>query len=149
MSETRRPCGVPSERVFLYPGVFPGFAPWAGMRCPYRAWDGKRGGGPGIGNVAVDWIQWSTADTLERDARLEAWTWYRNAIVPFDQRRHTNLMGREATVWEHGRVIGNVIRPMCPRREVNQLPDEDAGLFCRVFPGFAPWAGMRCPVGAW
>jgi hypothetical protein len=29
-------------RVFL-PGGFPGFAPWAGMRCPVRAWDSKYG----------------------------------------------------------------------------------------------------------
>jgi hypothetical protein len=35
--------GVPSERVFLLPGRFPGFAPWVGMRCPSEH---------GIGNVA-------------------------------------------------------------------------------------------------
>ena len=38
MSETRRLCGVPSERRFVLPGQFPGLAPWAGMRCPFRAW---------------------------------------------------------------------------------------------------------------
>ena len=27
-------------------GGFPGFAPWAGMRCPYRAWGSK----PGLGH---------------------------------------------------------------------------------------------------
>ena len=30
-------CGVPSERGVFLPGGFPGFAPWAGMRCPVRA----------------------------------------------------------------------------------------------------------------
>ena len=52
-------CGVPSERGFLYPGGFPGFAPWAGMRCPFRAWDRERGAMPrwwhGIGNVVLAW----------------------------------------------------------------------------------------------
>ena len=37
-------CGVPSERGFLFPGGFPGLAPWAGMQCPFRAWHRKRGG---------------------------------------------------------------------------------------------------------
>ena len=39
-----RLCGVPSERGFLFPGGSPGFAPWAGMRCPVGAWDSKHGG---------------------------------------------------------------------------------------------------------
>ena len=30
-------CGVPSERGFVFPGGFPGLAPWAGMRGPFRA----------------------------------------------------------------------------------------------------------------
>ena len=27
-----------------FPGEFPGFAPWAGMRCPFRAWNSKYDG---------------------------------------------------------------------------------------------------------
>ncbi len=52
MSETRRRCGVPSERRSVFPGGFPGLAPWAGMRCPIRAWDQKIGGV--CGGVKVD-----------------------------------------------------------------------------------------------
>ena len=29
--------------VLFFSGGFPGFAPWAGMRCPVRAWDRTRG----------------------------------------------------------------------------------------------------------
>ena len=46
-----RLCGVPSERGSLFPGGFPGLAPWAGMQCPLRAWRRKRGRRSGIGNT--------------------------------------------------------------------------------------------------
>jgi hypothetical protein len=39
-----RLCGVPSERVSVFPGGVPGLAAWAGMQCPVGAWDRKRGG---------------------------------------------------------------------------------------------------------
>ena len=45
-SEARNLCGVPSERGVVFPGGFPGLAPWAGMRCPYRAWIEKTVGSP-------------------------------------------------------------------------------------------------------
>ena len=38
-------------RVVL-PGGFPGFAPWAGMRCPVGAWDRERGLGIGSNGAA-------------------------------------------------------------------------------------------------
>ncbi len=45
-SEARNLCGVPSERGVVFPGGFPGLAPWAGMRCPYRAWIENTVGSP-------------------------------------------------------------------------------------------------------
>ena len=82
-------CGVPSEREFVFPGGFPGFAPWAGMRCPVGAWDRerglgigsngaaptrrdampRRGHGIGIGIAVGDRPQWSPTNPMERDAR--------------------------------------------------------------------------------
>ena len=47
---TKRSLRRPMRRSFrtrrMLPGGFPGFAPWAGMRCPYRAWGSK----PGLGH---------------------------------------------------------------------------------------------------
>ena len=44
---TKRSLRRPMRRSFrtrrMLPGGFPGFAPWAGMRCPYRAWGSKPG----------------------------------------------------------------------------------------------------------
>ncbi len=55
---------------------------------------GNRVAGGGIVNAVVDWLPWSFAETLERDAPR----------------------------WGHGRGIGNVIFLFALDREVNQLP---------------------------
>ena len=103
---------------FFLPGGFPGFAPWAGMRCPVGAWDRERGGGIGSNGAAP----------TRRDAMsLGAWTRDRNAIVPFAPLGHgienvvAGLVPTEPHQPEgtrcplgHGRGIGNVIVPLAP-----------------------------------
>ena len=57
-----------------FDGGFPGLPPWAGMRCPVRAWDRKRSGGIGSNGAAP---------TRQNAMLVWAWTRDRNAIVPF------------------------------------------------------------------
>jgi hypothetical protein len=55
-----------------FDGGFPGLAPWAGMRCPVRAWDRRRSGGIGSNGAA---------STRQNAMLVWAWTRDRNAIV--------------------------------------------------------------------
>ena len=109
-SEARDLCGVPSERGVVFSGGFPGFAPWAGMRCPYRAWDRERGGAfrhrkHDRGAVSGTWLGVPVSETRSR-------------------RRIGNVVGRsgignaiEAPYRERGRRSGNGNMIEAPYRE--------------------------------
>ena len=116
-----RLCGVPSERGFLFPGRFPGFAPWAGMQCPYRAWNRKRGGGISSNGAAP-----TRSDAMP----VGAWIRYRKRHHPIYpngargrkrgadtlQRSREDTFGTRCVGW--GEDTGSKPhRAICPRRK--------------------------------
>jgi hypothetical protein len=93
----------------ILPGGFPGLAPWAGMRCPLRAWDRERGlvaqrseppTGYDTGNVVRAWNR-----NREQVGEQETWSEHGigNVIVPFPLKGH-GVRNRHHT--RHARQIG-------------------------------------------
>ena len=136
----------------MLPGGFPGLAPWAGMRCPVRAWDWKRSGGP------VSGIRW--AQGIGNTVGTTVW---KRRGGPLYRKRDRSICPEWASHTSPGQRPGNRIREnRCVLKEHRigslVLDVRDTEIMRRSFrtrrmlpggfPGLAPWAGMRCPLRA-